>query len=326
MLAASLLIGVAGVMAFRPTTTAAEATAPPTTIGAEAGDDAITPCTRASLEDRAALVLVLGLPGVTDADHPLIDRLADIGVGGVMLRDDNIVDEEQARALVIGLRERLGPDLLVAIDDEGGRVSSMGALGQSVRSARRLGAEGPVAAATAGRELGELAASLGIDWVFAPVADLDDGPADGVIGDRSFGSDPTAVAAAAGAFADGLREAGLAVTVKHFPGHGGEGDPHRGDTVAATTLEELHATHLVPFEALVRGRRRGGHGQPRHLPPRVGAAPGQPRTGRVRSCCAGSASTASRSPMRSAWARCTPASGSIRPPRWRWRPVRTRCW
>ena len=169
-----------------------------------------------------------------------------------MLRDDNIVDEEQARALVTGLRERLGPDLLVAVDDEGGRVSSMGALGQSVRSARRLGAEGPEAAATAGRELGELAASLGIDWVFAPVADLDDGPADGVIGDRSFGSDPTAVAAAAGAFADGLREAGLAVTVKHFPGHGGEGDPHRGDTVAATTLEELHATHLVPFEALVQ--------------------------------------------------------------------------
>ena len=107
-----------------------------------------------------------------------------------MLRDDNIVDEEQARALVVGLRERLGPDLLVAVDDEGGRVSSMGALGQSVRSARRLGTEGPEAAATAGRELGELAASLGIDWVFAPVADLDDGPADGVIGDRSFGSDP----------------------------------------------------------------------------------------------------------------------------------------
>ena len=70
MLAASLLIGVAGVMAFRPTTTAAEATAPPTTIGPEADGDAITPCTRASLEDRAALVLVLGIPGVTDADRP----------------------------------------------------------------------------------------------------------------------------------------------------------------------------------------------------------------------------------------------------------------
>lgn len=169
-----------------------------------------------------------------------------------MLRDDNIVGEEQARTLITGLRERLGPDLLVAVDDEGGRVTSMGALGQTVRSARRLGQEGPPAAEAAGRELGDLAASLGIDWVFAPVADLDDGPADGVIGDRSFGADPAAVAAAAGAFADGIRAAGLAVTVKHFPGHGGEGDPHRGDTVAPTTLDELRATHLVPFEALMQ--------------------------------------------------------------------------
>jgi beta-N-acetylhexosaminidase len=87
--------------------------------------------------------------------------------------------------------------------------------------------------------------------VFAPVADLDDGPASGVIGDRSFGADPEQVAATAGAFARGTRRAGVAVTVKHFPGHGGDGDPHRGTTVDDTTLDELQTADLVPFAALV---------------------------------------------------------------------------
>lgn len=250
VLAAGLLIGVAGVVAFRPGATTGDA-APPTSVPQAVDGEPITLCTRASLEDRAALVLVVGLPGVTTADDPLVDRLAAIGIGGVMLRDDNIIEEEQARALVTGLRARLGANLLVAVDDEGGRVSSMAALEQSVTSARRLGQRGVGAAHDAGRALGDLAASVGIDWVFAPVLDLDDGPATGVIGDRSFGDDPEQVAATAGAFALGIHEAGLAVTPKHFPGHGGAGDPHRGDTVDDTTLDGLRAQDLVPFQALV---------------------------------------------------------------------------
>ena len=78
-------------------------------------------------------------PGVTEATDPLVDELVTAGVGGVMLRDENIVDEEQAIELVAGLRARLGEHLLVAIDDEGGRVTAMGALDQPVRSARTLG-------------------------------------------------------------------------------------------------------------------------------------------------------------------------------------------
>jgi len=207
-------------------------------------------CTRASVEDRAALVLVVGLPGVTAADDPLVDRLAEVGVGGVMLRDENITGEEQAEELVDGLRDRLGSDLLVAVDDEGGRVTSMGALDQSVTSARRLGQRGAEAAEEFGRELGELAASVDIDWVFAPVVDLDDGPASGVIGDRSFGGDAAEVADVAGAFARGIHDAGLAVTVKHFPGHGGNGDPHLGDAIDQSALDALVDEDLVPFRAL----------------------------------------------------------------------------
>jgi beta-N-acetylhexosaminidase len=87
--------------------------------------------------------------------------------------------------------------------------------------------------------------------VFAPVVDLDDGPASGVIGDRSFGADPEEVAATAGAFARGLRSAGVAVTVKHFPGHGGQGDPHVGSSADDSSLDELLGEDLVPFRALI---------------------------------------------------------------------------
>ena len=168
MLAASLLIGVAGVMAFRPTTTTAEATR--TTDDDRPGRRrrGRSPPARGRRWRIGPASSWCRPPRGHHRRPPLVDRLAEIGVGGVMLRDDNIADEEQARTLIAGLRERLGPDLLVAVDDEGGRVTSMGALGQTVRSARRLGQEGPTAAEAAGRELGDLAASLGIDWVFAP--------------------------------------------------------------------------------------------------------------------------------------------------------------
>lgn len=226
-----------------------ESADPGVALAAETGPIAV--CTQAALEDRAGLVLVVGLPGVTTTDDPLIDRLAEAGVGGVMLRSENITGEEQARKLVAGLRARLGRHLLVAVDDEGGRVTSLGAVGRSVSSARRLGQRGPEAAEAAGRALGDLATSIDIDWVFAPVVDLDDGPAGGVIGDRSFGGDPEEVAATAGAFARGLRAGGVAVTVKHFPGHGGTGDPHLGDTVDDTSTPEVIDRRLVPFRALI---------------------------------------------------------------------------
>jgi beta-N-acetylhexosaminidase len=250
LLAVGLLAGVAGLTVLRPGGPAGGA-GPTTTVALAAESGPIQICTRASLEDRAALVLVLGLPGVTDADDPLIDELAAVGVGAVMLRDDNLTDEEQARELVTGLRDRLGQGLLVAVDDEGGRVSSLGALDQDVTSARRLGQRGEDAAWAAGAELGRLAASIGIDWVFAPVADLDDGPASGVIGDRSFSGDPAEAAVMAGAFARGLRSAGVAATVKHFPGHGGVGDPHLGTTVDDAPLDVLLAEDMVPFDALI---------------------------------------------------------------------------
>jgi beta-N-acetylhexosaminidase len=220
--------------------------------GDAAGTDADEQrCDGATVEQRAAAVVVAGLPGVTTADHPVVDRMAATGVGGVMLRDENLLDATQATDLVAGLRARLGEDLLVAVDEEGGRVTSLRALGDDTPSARRLGREGPEAARREGAELGALLRSLGIDWIFAPVLDRDDGPAAGLIGDRSFGSDPSLVTATASAFAAGVRAEGVAVTLKHFPGSLGAGDPHVGASTSDVTLQELERSDLPPFRAMV---------------------------------------------------------------------------
>lgn len=208
-------------------------------------------CATIPVEQRAGMTLVVGLPGVTSADDPLVDRLVAVGVSGVSLRDENLVSREQATALISGLRARLGEHLLVGVDEEGGRVTSLGAIGGRTPSARSLGRAGAGAATAAGAELAGLLSSLGFDWIFAPVLDLDGGPANEVIGDRSFSADPVVTIEVASAFAAELRNAGIAVTAKHFPGHGGPGDPHHGIIADPSPLEELAATDLVPFQQLV---------------------------------------------------------------------------
>lgn len=225
-------------------TTAAEQTT--TTIAPPPEEPA---CTAAPVAERVGRTLVVAIPGVTEPTDPLVDAVAEANVAGVMLRQDNLQSVDQARALVEGLRARLGEHLLVSIDEEGGRVTALDSLAPSGPSARRLGQAGARAAEAAGAELGRIASSIGANWVMAPVADLDGGPALGLIGDRSFGADPAAVAEVATAFARGLRSAGVKVTAKHFPGHGGEGDPHSGGAVDPSTLEQLEPD-LVPFQAL----------------------------------------------------------------------------
>ena len=83
-----------------------------------------------------------------------------------------------------------------------------------------------------------------------PVVDVTDAPDDTVIGDRSFGADPAAVVDYAGAYARGLRDAGLLPVLKHFPGHGhGSGDSHAG-SVVTPPLSDLQNSDLVPYRTL----------------------------------------------------------------------------
>jgi beta-N-acetylhexosaminidase len=147
---------------------------------------------------------------------------------------------------------KAGPlPLAVSVDEEGGRVSRLRSLIGTAPSPRELAQTQTVQqvhdlAADRGKKMRD----LGITIDFAPVVDVTDSP-DGVIGDRSFGADPDTVTAYAGAFAQGLRDAGLLPVLKHFPGHGhGSGDSHKAGVVTPP-LSDLQNVDLVPYRTLV---------------------------------------------------------------------------
>ncbi|MFC2991607.1 MULTISPECIES: beta-N-acetylhexosaminidase [Halomonas] len=183
-------------------------------------------------------------------------------VGGVILFARNTESAEQVRELSLAIRS-VRPELLLAIDQEGGRVQrlrqgvtrlpSMARLAAGVARhpevTRRLCQD-------AGWLLGMEMAACGLDLSFAPVLDVDDGTST-VIGDRSFSADPEIVAALAGAFVNGLHEAGMVAVGKHFPGHGGvAADSHHELPVDPRPLEVLRQRDLVPFTRLA-GRLDG---------------------------------------------------------------------
>ena len=150
--------------------------------------------------------------------HPL--------VGGVILFTRNYADPEQLTALVEAIHAVRSPSLLVAVDHEGGRVQRFRSGFSVLPPARRIGLEfslDPKAGLELARRMGWLmAAELrahAVDLSFAPCVDLDYGVSE-IIGDRAFHSQPDAVAQLAVAYMHGMREAGMAATAKHFPGHG----------------------------------------------------------------------------------------------------------
>ncbi|MBW3603094.1 MAG: glycoside hydrolase family 3 protein [Actinobacteria bacterium] len=252
----ALLVAVGGVAPGvvddegRPAATRAQAAAGPRRSAA--GERRA--CTRAPLAERAGQLLVVGLPGVTRASQPLARRIIGAGVGGVFLDGEaNVRSSAQVRSLVTGLRRRAGRPLLVTTDEEGGRVSDFRDLLGASPSPRTLAAtRSPAQVRVLGRRTAVGLADHGVNLDLAPVADLDAGPADGVIGDRSFSGRPRKAARYALAFSRGLVDGGVAPTVKHFPGHGrSAGDPHRATPVARVALRTLRRTDLVPFAAQI---------------------------------------------------------------------------
>ena len=203
--------------------------------------------------DAGRLVMV-DIPGQSlDADTAAFLRAHKIRA--VCLFRKNLGSEDEVRALVADLSAVLGPEALIGIDQEGGAVvratflpqpPSAMALGSAWRGdgdAQR--AEGVGAAVARGLK------SLGINWNFAPVLDVNNNPANPVIGERSFSSCPDEVTGLAQAWMRGSLAEGVACCVKHFPGHG---DTHVDSHHALPTVDksraELDALELRPFKAL----------------------------------------------------------------------------
>jgi len=181
--------------------------------------------------------------------HPL--------VGGVILFSRNYTDPAQLAALVGELHAARSPPLIIAVDQEGGRVQRFRNGFSLLPSARRIGHEFELdarAGIALARTLGWLmAAELrahGVDISFAPCVDLDYGVSE-VIGDRAFSASPEAVGQLALAWMHGMREAGMAATAKHFPGHGAVvADSHMTLPVDRRPLADL-APELAPYRRLI---------------------------------------------------------------------------
>ena len=219
---------------------------------AAAGDVADS-CEPAPLRRRAAQVLVVGMPGVVAPDDDLARELVDLGVGGVFVNDANVVTAEQVSGLVYGLKASSGVPLMVATDEEAGRVSTFRHLIGVTSSPRTLAAtRTPDEVREYAAELAAGLSGLGVNTDMAPVADLDGGPSTGVIGDRSFSADPAVAAEYAAAFAAGLADGGVLPVVKHFPGLGQTGvDVHRAAATVTTPLADLLRHDVQPFVSLI---------------------------------------------------------------------------
>jgi beta-N-acetylhexosaminidase len=197
--------------------------------------------------DKLAQLLMVGVRDADDARTVVAKQ----HVGGIFIGSWTDLSMLTDGSLT-GIARNAGPlPLAVSVDEEGGRVARLSALIGPAPSARVLAQTRSVDDVYGiALDRGHKMRGLGITIDFAPVVDVSDAP-DGVIGDRSFSSDPAVVTQYAGAYARGLRDAGLLPVLKHFPGHGhGSGDSHTG-AVTTPPLDVLQHDDLVPYRTLV---------------------------------------------------------------------------
>jgi beta-N-acetylhexosaminidase len=206
------------------------------------------------------LALAVQQPGFAGTSLPSsVLRLYEEGLGGLCLFDGNTSSGPEAVARLCAAVHEANPGAVVAVDEEGGDVTRLhSATGSPVLAAAALGVVDDVALTRAAGALVSVElAGCGIDVDFGPVADVNSDPDNPVIGTRSFGADPTRVAAHVAAWVTGLQATGVAACLKHFPGHGDTSeDSHLALPVVAAAREVLEARELTPFRAGVAAGAR----------------------------------------------------------------------
>ncbi len=184
-----------------------------------------------------------------DAQRAIARRMM---IGLVILFRRDFRDLEGLRQLTARLRALARPRrIFVAMDEEGGWVSQLAGHLVVPPNALLLGrGAAPGDIEWASRVTGERLRALGVDWVFAPVADVNSEPLNPVIGPRAYGADPAAVAGRVGEALRGFRAAGVAACLKHYPGHGDTRiDSHLALPASDKPRAALEACELVPFRA-----------------------------------------------------------------------------
>lgn len=210
--------------------------------------------------ERIAQLFTVGVSSMADARRAVEDHK----IGGIFLGGD-VVGEIVSGDGLDRLRADTPLPLLVAIDEEGGRVSRIAPYAGPLPSARVMAATmSPEQVRAAARARGEFLRGMGVTVDFAPSLDVSDQPDGAVIGDRSFSHDPERVVQYARAFATGLLDAGVTPVFKHFPGHGrSTGDSHH-HSVTVPPLDQLVPYDLHPFAELAQTPGAGmmlGHQQ-----------------------------------------------------------------
>jgi beta-N-acetylhexosaminidase len=201
------------------------------------------------LDEAAHRCLVAGFEGTTAVPDTL-KRLIDRGLGGVILFTRNVRDAEQVRRLTDTLRA-LRPDLLVAIDNEGGGIGHLVAAGApEVPGSYALGVvDDPALTARCADALAGHLATLGITASYAPVADVQRQADNPIVRTRAFGEETELVSRHLSAWIAATEARGIASCAKHFPGHGGTlTDSHHELAVDPRPYEELD---LAPFRAAI---------------------------------------------------------------------------
>ncbi|MEU5363016.1 glycoside hydrolase family 3 protein [Streptomyces sp. NPDC005925] len=230
---------------------------------------------RMTLEEKVGQLFVMRVYGhsATEPDQADIDaNLSEIGVrtaaellakyrvGGIIYFAwaHNTRDPHQIAALSNGIQKASlelprGLPVLVSTDQEHGAVARVGKPATLFPGAMAMGAGGSVSdARTLGRIAGRELHAMGIRQDYAPVADVNVNPANPVIGVRSFGSDPEAVADLVAAEVTGFQRSGVSATAKHFPGHGDTAtDSHYGFPVITHSREQWETLDAEPFRAAI---------------------------------------------------------------------------
>lgn len=207
--------------------------------------------------DKAANAAQTGVgqtKGTTAISDALRANIQKYHIGGFCQFSQNITGPEQIAQFNMDLQAASDIPLLIAVDEEGGSVARLANTKTfrlpKYQSAAAVGAQGTAAAYAMGNTIGTYVKRYGFNIDFAPDADVNTNPKNPVIGTRAFSSDAMKAAELSSAAGQGIADAGVIPTFKHFPGHGDTAqDSHTGIAYSYKTLEQIQTCELLPFVA-----------------------------------------------------------------------------
>ncbi|HJP24033.1 MAG TPA: glycoside hydrolase family 3 N-terminal domain-containing protein [Acidimicrobiales bacterium] len=189
------------------------------------------------------------LPIASQAELPVVVDLAGRGLVAGVVMAGPVGDGFSAAVAAVQAASATGP-VVVAVDEEGGRVQRFESVLGSMPSAAAMGALPVDEVRALARDRAEALRALGVTVNLAPVLDVGAAPG---IGDRSFSDDPEVVSTHGIAFAEGVLAGGLVPVVKHFPGHGRANADSHDELTTTPALEDLWEVDLLPFALVPDG-------------------------------------------------------------------------